>query len=81
MRNGGSVRGGSTRIRSMTSSFMRSSNNNSQTSVVRDTAIALKRKSASELGAGISDTADKVTFIDLVEWIRSERLSVLPHKG
>lgn len=41
----------------------------------------LKRKSASELGAGISGTADNIGFINLVEWIRSERLHTLPHKG
>lgn len=43
--------------------------------------MALKRKSASALGAGISDTADSVGFINLVEWIRTERLQTLPHKG
>lgn len=52
-----------------------------KTSVVIDTAMALKRKSASALGAGISDTADNVGFIQLVEWIRTERLQTLPHKG
>lgn len=52
-----------------------------KTSIVRDTAMALKRKSASALGAGISDTADSVDFIRLVEWIRTERLQTLPHKG
>jgi len=52
-----------------------------KTGIVRDTAVSLKRKSASELGAGISETADKVGYLDLVEWIRSERLSTLPHKG
>lgn len=58
-----------------------SSSRGNKTSIVRDTAVALKRKSISELGAGISETADKVTFIELVEWIRAERLSSLPHKG
>jgi hypothetical protein len=59
-----------------------SSHRNSQkSSLVRDTAIALKRKSASELGAGISETADNVSFVGLVEYIRAERLQTLPHKG
>ena len=78
---GGSTRG-STR---MTSSYsaLRSSfiGGQQKSSIVRDTAYTLKRKSASELGAGISETADNVSFIHLVEWIRSERLQTLPHKG
>lgn len=79
---GGSTRG-STR---MTSSYsaLRSSfigGQQQKSSIVRDTAYTLKRKSASELGAGISETADNVSFIHLVEWIRSERLQTLPHKG
>lgn len=65
----------------MRSSMTFSSSRNNKTTIVRDTAVALKRKSISELGAGISETADKVNFIELVEWIRSERLSTLPHKG
>ncbi|EME41438.1 hypothetical protein DOTSEDRAFT_46432 [Dothistroma septosporum NZE10] len=75
-----SVQGGSRK--SVTSRFsLGQSSSNEKTNVVRDTAIALKRKSASELGAGVSETADKVSFINLVEWIRAERLSSLPHKG
>lgn len=57
------------------------SNGHQQSAVVRDTAAALKRKSASQLGAGISNTAEKVSFLDLVQWIRTERLQSLPHKG
>lgn len=48
---------------------------------VEDTAIALKRKSMSELGAGVSQSVEATSFINLVEWIRQERLSTLPHKG
>lgn len=76
--------GGSThtRVRSTTFSNLRSRGSGAEkTSIVRDTAMALKRKSASALGAGISDTADSVGFINLVEWIRTERLQTLPHKG
>ena len=65
----------------MRSSMTFSGSRSQRTAVVRDTAISLKRKSIAELGAGISETADKVTFIELVEWIRAERLSTLPHKG
>ena len=57
------------------------SSSSEKSTIVRDTAIHLKRKSASELGDGISETADNVGFINLVEWIRTERLHTLPHKG
>lgn len=79
---GGSTRG-STRITSSYSALRSSfiGGQQQKSSIVRDTAYTLKRKSASELGAGISETADKVSFIHLVEWIRSERLQTLPHKG
>lgn len=75
--------GGSThtRHRSMNLSSLRGKSGGERTTIVGDTAIALKRKSASALGAGISDTADSVNFIRLVEWIRTERLQTLPHKG
>lgn len=61
--------------------FRSSTGGQQKSSIVKDTAYTLKRKSASELGAGISATADNVSFIHLVEWIRSERLQTLPHKG
>ncbi|PPJ58058.1 hypothetical protein CBER1_03847 [Cercospora berteroae] len=80
IRFGGSNRG-STRIASSYSVFRSSTGGQQKSSIVKDTAYTLKRKSASELGAGISATADNVSFIHLVEWIRSERLQTLPHKG
>nr|POE74801.1 hypothetical protein CFP56_37332 [Quercus suber] len=49
--------------------------------LVQDSALTLKRKSMSELGAGVSQSVDDTTFIGFVEWIRSERLQSLPHKG
>ncbi|EME77291.1 uncharacterized protein MYCFIDRAFT_60116 [Pseudocercospora fijiensis CIRAD86] len=79
LRFGGSTRG-SRRMTSSSWSVLKSSSSEKST-IVRDTAIHLKRKSTSELGAGISDTADNVGFINLVEWIRTERLHTLPHKG
>jgi len=51
------------------------------TNSVQETATSLKRKSASELGAGVSQSASYISFINLVESIRSERLATLPHKG
>ncbi|KXS96240.1 hypothetical protein AC579_6698 [Pseudocercospora musae] len=81
LRFGGSTRGStSRRITSSGWSLLKSSSSEKST-IVRDTAIHLKRKSASELGAAISDTADNVGFINLVECIRTERLHTLPHKG
>ncbi|KAI5360579.1 Putative AAA+ ATPase domain, tetratricopeptide-like helical domain superfamily [Septoria linicola] len=80
IRFGGSTRG-STRMTSSYSALRSSTSGQQKSSIVRDTAYTLKRKSASELGAGISETADNVSFIQLVEWIRSERLQSLPHKG
>jgi hypothetical protein len=50
-------------------------------SFVQETATALKRKSMSELGAGVSQSVTDASFINFVEWIRSERLATLPHKG
>lgn len=71
----GSARGSTKRWSTM------NGHSSSKSTTVRDTAMHLKRKSASELGAGISGTADNIGFINLVEWIRSERLHTLPHKG
>ena len=48
---------------------------------VEDTAIALKRKSMSELGAGVFQNVEETSFVNLVEYIRQERLATLPHKG
>jgi len=76
-----SAKGARVRSGNFTSLLRQSQQAQAKNLVVRDTAFELKRKSASELGAGISDNLDKVSFIDLVEWIRSERLSALPHKG
>ena len=49
--------------------------------IVEDTALALKRKSMSELGAGVYQTLEETSFVGLVSWIRQERLTTLPHKG
>ncbi|KAF2454326.1 hypothetical protein BDY21DRAFT_353647 [Lineolata rhizophorae] len=48
---------------------------------VQDTVAALKKRSMAELGAGVIQGASNTTFINLIEWIRSERLATLPHKG
>lgn len=50
-------------------------------SLVSETSSSLKRKSMSELGAGVSQSVSSTTFIQFIEWIRSERLATLPHKG
>ncbi|GAB7366186.1 hypothetical protein MBLNU230_g7746t1 [Neophaeotheca triangularis] len=50
-------------------------------SIVSDSAAALKRKSASELTKAVSSSVGEMSFIKLVQWIRSERLASLPHQG
>jgi hypothetical protein len=56
-------------------------NSNDKNSAIQDTVTVLKKKSMSELGAGVSQSITDASFINLVEWIRSERLTTLPHKG
>ncbi|KAH7137970.1 NACHT domain-containing protein [Dendryphion nanum] len=48
---------------------------------VQDSAFSLKKKSMSELGAGVFQGVADVSFVKLLEWIQSERLTTLPHKG
>ncbi|KAJ9627256.1 hypothetical protein H2203_003718 [Taxawa tesnikishii (nom. ined.)] len=73
---------GKSRVSSLSQAVRRNNPNGSyKVSVVQETATTLKRKSMSELGAGVSQTANDSSFIDLVEWIRSERLATVPHKG
>lgn len=50
-------------------------------SLVHDSAAAIKRKSALELGSGVVQSVGETSFIKLVQWIRAERLSTLPHQG
>lgn len=50
-------------------------------SLVYESAAAIKRKSALELGSGVLQSVGETSFIDLVQWIRGERLSTLPHQG
>ncbi|KAF2843601.1 NACHT domain-containing protein [Patellaria atrata CBS 101060] len=47
----------------------------------QDTAIALKKRSLSELGAGVSNGIINTDFVSFIGYIRTERLSSLPHKG
>ncbi|KAM0720657.1 hypothetical protein Q7P37_004794 [Cladosporium fusiforme] len=50
-------------------------------SLVHDSAQSIKRKSALELGSGVVQSIGDTSFIKLVQWIRAERLSTLPHQG
>ena len=63
------------------SSMNGNGNNGSTTYVVHSTVQALEKRGAAELGFGVFESISGTTFIDLVEAIRSERLSSLPHKG
>jgi len=49
--------------------------------LVEDTTATLKRKSLSDLGSGVFQSVEDTNFIKLVEHIRQERLTTLPHKG
>ncbi|KAF1964590.1 hypothetical protein BU23DRAFT_492067 [Bimuria novae-zelandiae CBS 107.79] len=48
---------------------------------VQETAVSLKKKSIAQLGAGVYQGIADTTFINFLEWIRTERLTTLPHKG
>ncbi|KAK7188148.1 nacht domain protein [Paraphaeosphaeria sporulosa] len=48
---------------------------------VQETAGALKKKSITQLGAGVHQSVAGTTFYHFLEWIRTERLTTLPHKG
>lgn len=60
---------------------VRQGNNNNHVSFVQETAMTLKKKSVSQLGAGVYQGVAGTTFIQFLEWIRTERLTTLPHKG
>jgi tetratricopeptide (TPR) repeat protein len=48
---------------------------------VQESAISLRKRSFSELGAGVSNNISDVSYVNFLEWIRAERLTTLPHKG
>lgn len=48
---------------------------------VQESAISLRKRSMAELGAGIQQSISDVSYVNFLEWIRSERLTTLPHKG
>ncbi|KAH8730903.1 hypothetical protein GQ44DRAFT_672903 [Phaeosphaeriaceae sp. PMI808] len=49
--------------------------------LVQENALALKKRSMAELGAGVYQSVSNVSYVNFLEWIRSERLTTLPHKG
>ncbi|KAF2812396.1 NACHT domain-containing protein [Mytilinidion resinicola] len=57
------------------------SNDGYKIGFVQEAAVSLKKKSISELGVGVSQSVANVSFINLIESIRDERLATLPHKG
>ncbi|XPS69175.1 hypothetical protein M3J09_001452 [Ascochyta lentis] len=48
---------------------------------VQESAMSLRKKSMADLGAGVHQSISDVSYVDFLEWIRSERLTTLPHKG
>jgi hypothetical protein len=59
----------------------RSGNNSNKIGLVQESAAALKKRSMAELGAGVYQSVSNVSYVNFLEWIRSERLTTLPHKG
>lgn len=53
---------------------------NYQNLFVQDSATALAERSKKALGVAHENIRD-VTYVSFLEWIRSERLTTLPHKG
>jgi len=54
---------------------------NYQNTIVQDSAASLKKRSLAELGVGAYQSIGDVSYVSFLEWIRSERLTTLPHKG
>ena len=48
---------------------------------VQESAISLRKRSMAELGAGVHQSISDVSYVNFLQWIRSERLTTLPHKG
>jgi hypothetical protein len=48
---------------------------------VQESAVSLRKRSMAELGAGVYQSIGDVSYVKFLEWIRSERLTTLPHKG
>jgi hypothetical protein len=48
---------------------------------VQESAASLRKRSMAELGAGVYQSIGDVSYVRFLEWIRSERLTTLPHKG
>lgn len=55
--------------------------NSHKIGLVQESAAALKKRSMAELGAGVYQSVSNVSYVNFLEWIRSERLTTLPHKG
>lgn len=73
---------GNSRVSSLNHTVRRSQiHGNNKISLVQENASVLKKKSMSELGSGVSQSTSDTSFINLVEWIRNERLATIPHKG
>lgn len=48
---------------------------------VQESAVSLRKKSMAELGAGVHQSISDVSYVKFLQWIRSERLTTLPHEG
>jgi hypothetical protein len=59
----------------------RYSGSSNKIGLVQESGSSLQKRSIAELGAGIYQGISNVSYINLLEWIRTERLTTLPHKG
>jgi hypothetical protein len=67
----------------MTKTFAKRANGGggNKIGLVQESTAALKKRSMAELGAGVYQSVSNVSYVNFLEWIRSERLTTLPHKG
>ena len=67
------------RLSSLTRFFSHSHSKKNE--YVKEQHVVIRRKAQQELGAEASTRIVNTTFVEFLEWIRSERLTRLPHKG
>jgi Cdc6-like AAA superfamily ATPase len=53
----------------------------SKVGLVPESAESLRKRSRAAIGASVHQSISKVSYVDLLEWIRSERLTTVPHEG
>ena len=67
--------------RSRPSSGVRTTSGRYVTTYVKEQHSVIRDQCRQKLGAGLSTNVFDTSFVGLLEWIRSERLTRIPHKG